>query len=406
MSTQRRSRDARRTVEVPVPSSVEDVSDDPVLASDLDDVAALRRRVESLEAIISALAERFHAVGAPSDAVNENAVRRVDAGVGSRRHLLQLAGAAIVAGGVVASAETTRVSAATDDVMQVGVRHFATNITRIEYGTAPKAAALPLTTEERMLWVDNSTSPTSAGIGVRGDGSPDFGIGLDGVGGTGVRGTGSMIPGVGQGVTGNGYYGVTGGGAVGVFASGSIAALQLTTLNSVSPPMRAGGRGQLDVDESGALWYCVATGSPGPWRKLSGVGTAGSFHAIDPVRSFDTRWLANTRVTDGTSVLVSVADAHDPAGGVTAASVVPTGATAISYNLTVTRTAGAGFLSVTPGSPTAPSGPPTTSSINWTADGATLANGLAVKLDESRQIRVRCGAGSTDFIIDVTGYYL
>ena len=106
-------------------------------------------------------------------------------------------------------------------------------------------------------------------------------------------------------------------------------------------------------------------------------------------------------------MLVSVADGHDPDGVVTSANVVPAGATAVAYNLTVTQTAGAGFLSVTPGSPTAPSSPPTTSSINWSGDGANLANGLAVKLDASRQIRVRCGGGgSTDFVIDVTGYYI
>jgi len=385
-----------------------DIRDDSMIPRDAGEVMALRDRVESLEATIATLIGRLDAVGAAADPLPGGNVRSVEPAAGSRRNLLKLAGAAIVAGGVVSSADTRRVNAATDDQMQVGVRHFATNITRIEYGTGPNLAALPLTSEARMFWVDNSVSPTLAGIGIRGDGSPTYGVGVDGVGGTGVRGTGSTIPGVGVGVSGYGYFGVSAAGTVGILLGGSSAGIEFSS-NGVSPPTRVGVvgvRGQVAVDASSALWYCVASGTPGQWRKLSGVETAGAFHAIDPARSFDSRWPANTRITDGTGVLVSVADGHDSAGGVTAANVVPAGVTAIAYNLTATRTAGAGFLSVTPGSLTPPTGPPTTSSINWTADGATLANGLAVKLDASRQIRVRCGGGSTDFIIDVTGYYL
>jgi len=335
-------------------------------------------------------------------------VPAIESAGGSRRHLLKLAGAAIVAGGMVAGVDETRVSAATDTFMQAGVRHFATNITRLEYGTGLNQAALPLTTEARMMWVDNSQSPTQEGIGIRGDGSPQFGIGIDGVGATGVRGTGSTIPGLGVGVSGNGYYGMYANGTVGILVAGTDAALELfATSNSASPPTRAGRTGQIAVDLSSNLWFCVATGTPGRWRKLSGTDTAGSFHAIDPIRSFDSRWSANTRLTNGTSMLVSVADGHDPSGGVTAANVVPVGSTAVAYNVTVTQTAGAGFLSITPGTPTAPSVPATTSSINWSSDGANLANGLVVKLDASRQIRVRCGGGgSTDVVIDVMGYYL
>ena len=36
-----------------------------------------------------------------------------------------------------------------------------------------------------------------------------------------------------------------------------------------------------------------------------------------------------------------------------------------------------------------------------------LANGLVVKLDTNRQIKVFCGGGgSTDFIVDINGYYV
>ncbi len=120
-----------------------DVRDDPVMPGDPDDVTVLRDRVESSEATIATLIDRLDAVGVSIDLAPGGDVRTVEPAAGSRRHLLKLAGAAIVAGGVASTADGTRVSAATDDVMQVGVRHFATNITRLEYGTGPTASAAP-----------------------------------------------------------------------------------------------------------------------------------------------------------------------------------------------------------------------------------------------------------------------
>ena len=52
----------------------------------------------------------------------------------------------------------------------------------------------------------------------------------------------------------------------------------------------------------------------------------------------------------------------------------------------------------------------TTSTINWDGPGKSLANGGTVKLDANRQVKVFCSdpaaVSSTEFIIDVTGYYL
>ena len=49
----------------------------------------------------------------------------------------------------------------------------------------------------------------------------------------------------------------------------------------------------------------------------------------------------------------------------------------------------------------------TASSINWSATGQNLANGLIVAVDSSRHIRVFAGGGgSTNFIIDVACYFL
>ena len=43
----------------------------------------------------------------------------------------------------------------------------------------------------------------------------------------------------------------------------------------------------------------------------------------------------------------------------------------------------------------------------WSGNGLDIANGVILTLDGSRQLTaVEGGGGSTDFIVDVTGYYL
>ena len=83
--------------------------------------------------------------------------------------------------------------------------------------------------------------------------------------------------------------------------------------------------------------------------------------------------------------------------------VVPPGATAITFNLTVTDTTGLGFAAVAPGDAASTD----TSTINWTAAGMVVANATMVQLDTARQVKVFVGGtpgASTHFIIDVTGY--
>jgi hypothetical protein len=100
--------------------------------------------------------------------------------------------------------------------------------------------------------------------------------------------------------------------------------------------------------------------------------------------------------------LVSVKDARNSSGAVTTPDVVPAGATAITFNLTVTGATGPNFLSVGPGDVVSLA----TSNINFPVSD-DRANGGVVKLDANRQVKVFNGdqPGSTHFIIDVTGYY-
>src|SRR5262245_63883558 len=81
----------------------------------------------------------------------------------------------------------------------------------------------------------------------------------------------------------------------------------------------------------------------------------------------------------------------------------PQTARAITYNLTVADTVTVGFLSLFPFGAAFPGN----SSINWFPTNEIDANGGVVALGGDRQISVLCGGGgSTDFILDVTGYFL
>jgi hypothetical protein len=128
-----------------------------------------------------------------------------------------------------------------------------------------------------------------------------------------------------------------------------------------------------------------------------------SFVPITPARVYDSRYVTPaTKMTSLTNRTLSVANSYAPGSGTIAIhDVVPVGATAISFNLTVVGTTGAGYLSVNPGGTPAV----TASSINWSG-GMTLANGLTVALDASRQIKVFCVGGTANLIIDVLGYYI
>jgi hypothetical protein len=80
---------------------------------------------------------------------------------------------------------------------------------------------------------------------------------------------------------------------------------------------------------------------------------------------------------------------------------VPSGAKAISANVTVTEPSAMGFVNVfTAGVP-----PPVTSIVNYVA-GATRSNNALIRLNGTGQVAVRCApSGSTHVVIDVNGYF-
>jgi len=183
--------------------------------------------------------------------------------------------------------------------------------------------------------------------------------------------------------------------------------LKLTDNSNFGPPVQnSGTNGQFKVD-NGDLWFCADDGSSTRrWRKISGPNVAGAFHPVTPGRVYDSR-PAQGGVGPLAGVgnrLISVANRINPVGGaVVENNFVPSGASAVTLNITAVTTTGNGYFTVNPGGNTTIGA----SAINWTA-GQTIANGIVATLNASRQLTVIAGSASTsaNFIIDITGYYI
>lgn len=141
-------------------------------------------------------------------------------------------------------------------------------------------------------------------------------------------------------------------------------------------------------------------------RVVAAPDAAGSLFPIDPIRVYDSRLPTPFfgPLAAGQSRTIPVGDARDATtGDVVVSDAVPADATAIAFNLTVARTVGRGYLSITP----EPTADPPASTINWATDDAVIANASLVALGGGTSVSVYCGGigGSTDFIVDVVGFY-
>ncbi len=197
------------------------------------------------------------------------------------------------------------------------------------------------------------------------------------------------------------------GDGLGAWVNGAFANMKLGSSGSDLPDDTVNYAGYLRHSAS-ALWFSVSSSGTGRWRRLTAANSAGAFTAITPVRVYDSRWTGPVAgvtlgvINPGATREISVADGRSDTGTVNAANSVPAGARAIAYNITVTNTVGGGFLNVTPGGTSSSS-----STINWFASGVDLANSAIVGLSTTRTVRVAAGGtGPTNFIVDVTGYWL
>lgn len=413
-----------------------------------DEVTRLQDRLDQKERLrpsVSALANKADLAGT-QDPDGNDAV--------SRRHALRTAGivaAGAIAGGtaILASAGPAAAASGTFDgnpaVTAVGSPAVQANTTSATqtainavagfsdstavFGSAVGANSNGVIGEGTVSGVVGR--PRSGGVtGVLGDASLAGNHGIRGLGSNsaiGVRGESSYIAVNGAASsTGIGVYGESSSGpairgaatsgrggtfesatGVGMEAFGGISATYLNPI-SFTPTTSSTpyAPGCLTPGPGDVLWYCVEAGTPGKWRTLAAPNSAGAFYAVTPARVYDSRlstYPQNGILGSGQNRTISVANSFDVNGALVTTNFIPAGASAVFANVTVVDTVGAGYLAVNPGGTTAVSA----STINWSANGQILANGISLTLNATRQITVVNGSGgATQFIVDITGYWL
>jgi len=162
------------------------------------------------------------------------------------------------------------------------------------------------------------------------------------------------------------------------------------------PPSSGGHLGDLYTNNVGELWFCTGSGVPGTWVPLSAP-----FVPITPARVYDSRpgdvpTNSNPKAPIQSGGAVNVDVTNNSSG-------VPTSAQAVVGNVTVVNTTGleGAFLVLYPQGAT----PPPTSNINW-GPGRVVANNFVSQVNSSNGlVTVGCTGGTTDFVIDIFGYY-
>ncbi len=132
---------------------------------------------------------------------------------------------------------------------------------------------------------------------------------------------------------------------------------------------------------------------------VTGAGQA-TYLPIPPFRALDSRSGTGQPGDLPAKFLAGVPQTFTIGDGVT----IPTTATAITGNLTVTNQTRAGYLSI---SPDPPPGTPGSSNLNFPV-GDNRANGFAARLNTSGQLSivyVAVAGASTDVVLDITGYF-
>ena len=283
------------------------------------------------------------------------------------------------------------------------------------YGEGPAAGIAGYSTNGLGVYAVSATSHAlfadmqesyPAGIALSGVyGRATNGIGVTGFGRIGLRATGD-VAGVQATASEIGYPAIEARGDVGISVGTTRTAFRFD--NTATSPLTSGGTYQtrdIVVDSAGDLWFCTSGGTPGTWRQLAGPATAGAFTPVTPARVYDSRkatYVQHGALGSGQNRTLSVANSYDLNGALVTTNFVPAGATAVFANIVVVETVGDGWLAINPGGDTTVHA----ASINWSQSGQILANGITLTLDSNRQITVNNGsAGSTQFVIDITGYY-
>lgn len=347
----------------------------------------------------------------------------------NRRQLLTLAAAGMGGAGLAALAPAAPAAAANGEALVIG--NSGSQSCTAATGVAVTGFAAPY----GLAFTDNGLGAIPLPSAILGHargfgGSTNFSTGVFGfaeqdsfygVMGDSVR---CGVRGIARGPADNGWPGVLGqsgtgvgvrgeGGTYGVVGYGNDAGVRgetdtrsapalhaaaksgLLALDGAQPAPPASGtfrRGDLLNDKNGSgVWACVSAGSPGSWRKVAGIATAGAFHGIDGGRAYDSRVSgAGGRLTATTTRNITIPP-----------SLAPSGSHAVTYLLTVHDTGGSGGLTIYPAGSTRP----VIQSAIWYGASQQHVVGGVTQLGPGREVRVYCTSGSTHITLDITGYY-
>ncbi len=207
-------------------------------------------------------------------------------------------------------------------------------------------------------------------------------LGRSGTGGTGVYGEGGTST-----VSGIGVRAVSERGTPLKIDEGSV---------PFPPTSGTWSAGSFGV-EGGHLFYCYGsgTGTGSKWARLSAapVPLTGNFRVYDSRAGKAPLGVTKGRIGNGQTRNISIATNGN----------IPTNASLVMGNLTVTETSGTGYLSMYPTGVAWPGN----SNINWTSANATVANSFVAKPGTGGQITMRAATpgGSCHFLLDIVAYF-
>lgn len=260
------------------------------------------------------------------------------------------------------------------------------------HGYGPSFGVLGFSDKGTGVWGKASGDASHAAVGIGGY--------IDNPASQGSVGVHGMASGTGQvGVKGESTEGWAG------WFSSPFAEMTLGMTSRAAPSgdIRYHSYGDL-VAETGAnkatLWFCVASGTPGTWRRLGGSNTAGAMTLLpSPVRVYDSRAGKEPLAVGPKTPLAT--DTDRVVDCTLNASGVPADALGVLINVTATNQTGGGFMSARANGVAYAN----TSNLNWTAAGQTIANAATVACGSGAKIAVRLGgATASNVIIDVVGY--
>ncbi|MFN8038641.1 MAG: hypothetical protein U0Q07_05455 [Acidimicrobiales bacterium] len=416
--------------------------DAPLSAGDdlRDELAELRRRIDAQARLIAEQQELLHRLSTAAEAASlasaPSAPSATDpsASVSSagptpnggdqlgRRAVLRLAGAGAVGGAAAALVGATGTSpavAATGGTMQLGYQNLAENPTQLQYdyaGTLNTSAAFAASDTSDFSsgfpsalagfasgakfnngvygWSQSGYGVVAKGVGTAAAGLYAFGatVGVNGLNATASDGTAFAVS-----ATNTNGVSVFGQGLVGL--ASSAAGVNVRTYGFGLPPQQRSSAqlaGDLASDINKDLWYAVADGTPGTWRKVAGPGTAGALHVLPTTtRVYDSR-----PFPPNTGVKGTMTAGQTRAIDCTYAGAVPAGATAVLINITIVSSSPAGFLAAFRNGISWPGN----SSVNWDHTGATVANTTVVAVNAGGILNLYA-SNPVDVLIDVIGYY-